>query len=99
MKGCGYLNQISLIEDINNARKSINNFWIDYLFDINATIDSLTNDYHPSLLNLISALKSNQNDTNFPDLDGKAIGEYLKLKGYSKQDIEILVSYIFKNFE
>lgn len=93
------LNKTSLIEDIDNTRKNINHLWVDYLFEINKTFDSLKCNYQQDLLELITALKDNQNDINFPDLDGKAIGKYLKSKGYSKQHLETLVQYIFRSFD
>lgn len=93
------LNKTSLIEDIDNTRKNINHIGVDYLFEINKIFDSLKSNYQQDLLELITALKDNQNDTNFPDLDGKAIGKYLKSKGYSKQCLETLVQYIFKSFD
>lgn len=89
----------TLLDDVNETSKDINNSIVDCLYSINTTIKNLTNKYSPSLIELLSVLESNQDDMNFINEEGTAIGKYMKDKGYSKQEIEILIFNILKYFD
>lgn len=87
------------LNDFDITKKNINSSLVNCIFEINQEINRLNSQYSAELIELISVLKSNQKDIIFPDVEGQVIGKYLHSKGYTKQDIDILISCIIKSFD
>ena len=67
--------------------------------DTQSNVSKIKSEYNTDLVNLISVLKINQDDINFLNKEGQAIGEYFKSKGCTKDDIEVLVKFIISCFD
>lgn len=89
-----YAEEYNLVNNINKAKKEILNALCDCMFSISENVKNINSQYNDELLELLSVLTYNKEDTNFPSDDGKAIGKYLKSKGYSKEELKIVISSI-----
>ena len=94
-----YAEEYNLNNNINKAKKEILNTFYDCILSINEHVKNLISQYNDDLLELLSVLAYNKEDTDFPSDDGKAIGKYLKSKGYSKEELKIIISSIEDYFD
>lgn len=93
------MNNYNLIENIDNSKKEIFNALCNCMFQIGETVEKIKSPYNNPLIELLSVLQDNQDDTIFALDEGKAIGKYLKSKGYSKQEVEFIVTAIMNCFD
>lgn len=89
----------TIVDEIIKTKKSLLNMMCDCIFQISEKMESLKNEYDTPLSNLLAVLKFNHDDLNFADYEAKAIGEYLKSKGYTKQDAELITNTIMNCFD
>ena len=89
----------TIIDDITETKKSLLNMMCDCILKISKDMDLLKVEYNNNLVNLLTVLKYNQNDLNFLNDEAKAIGNYLKSKGCTKQDAELITNTIMNCFD
>ena len=89
----------TIINDITETKKSLLNMMCECIFKISEDMELLKKEYDNSLIDLLVVLKFNQNDLNFANDEAKAIGLYLKSKGYTKQDAELITNTIMDCFD
>ena len=93
------VNHYNLIENIDNSKKEIFNELCNCMFQIGETVEKIKSPYGNSLVELLAVLQYYQDDIIFPVDEGKAIGKYLKSKGYSKQEAEFITTAIMDCFD
>ena len=92
-------NEYNLINHIDDFKKEMLNSICDFMILTSENLNRLKSQYSIPLVDLISVLEFNQDDINFPNEEAKAIGTYLKSKGYTKQNAEFIVKVIMNCFE
>lgn len=93
------MNNHNLINNIDNSKKEIFNALCNCMCQIGETMEKMKSPYSNSLVELLSVLEDNQDDTIFAVDEGKSIGKYLKSKGYSKQETELIITAIMDCFD
>lgn len=86
------------INDVSNFKGEILRSYFNSMLPLIKTLDDLISQYNNDLIELISALKENQNDVNFPLEEGRAIGKYLKSKSYPVDSVDIIIKAIKESF-
>lgn len=89
----------TIVDDITETKKSLLNLMCDCIFHISEDMEILKKEYNNPLSDLLAVLKYNQDDLNFANDEAKAIGNYLKNKGYTKQDAELITTTIMNCFD
>lgn len=96
---CVLLNNYNIIENIDNSKKEIFNALCNCMFQIGETVEKIKSPYGNALVELLAVLQDTQDDIIFAVDEGKAIGKYLKSKGYSKQEAEFITTVIMNCFD
>lgn len=85
--------------DILTAKNNINNSLVSCICSINDILENLHCNYSPHLIQLISVLKDTQNNNVLLNCEGKALGNFLKAKGYTKEEASTVVQYVMNCFD
>ena len=86
------------INGISNFKGEILRSYFNNMLPLIQTLDDLISQYGSDLIELISVLKENQDEINFPLEEGRAIGKYLKAKSYPIDSVDIIIDAIKESF-
>ena len=86
------------INSISNFKGEILRSYFNNMLPLIQTLDDLISQYGSDLIELISILKENQDEINFPLEEGRAIGKYLKSKSYPIDSVSIIIDAIKESF-
>ena len=75
----------TLINNIDDAKQKIMSVLADCMVQINNDIEGIKVPYSADLIELLSVLRSEQNDLTFVDNEADALAKYFRSKGCTKE--------------
>lgn len=82
---------MNLYEKLDLAKKNIHSHTVESLVEITKNFENIKSLYSGELVELIGVFEDFQKDTAFAYDEGKAVGKYFKLKGYSREHIDMFI--------